>query len=243
MGGTRVVAQEQEWQLDENGLLLPEQLQMPYETLIGGRESLQSKRLGIQRAYQRLRSLWELPVVFSHLVQYPDALDHLSCRLLVKAFYLAEKSYKFWPPPKEILDTVAEDATAQADENWGEALTWLLTNLKRHGYEWKDKEGEIDWDSWQKRDRDANQPVKCLPPIPAPTIPPALEYVVIQYGNGEISEGMRKLMADHPFFYKEWPYPNVPRNARIAIEAELRSKWDYAVKAGYATHVDNSDVG
>ena len=86
---------EEAWDVDEAGLLLPHHLPSSYVELLNPMEAtIRQRRAAIQRAYQRLRAVHELPVVPVHLAAYPDALQHLSFPLLVEAFSLSEQRYR-----------------------------------------------------------------------------------------------------------------------------------------------------
>jgi hypothetical protein len=212
----------------------------PYEQILSSSKDRDLRRQGIWIATRRLRAAFELPDLPVHQVVYPDALEHLSYPLLVKAFYAAEAGFSFWPKPKDILSKVAHLIDAENQQEWAHMLGWLLKNIKRHTWRWIDKPGRLDYDEATRKAIEG-------PPIPPPQIPPAMIYALEAVGGGDWKRGLKWLDDGHPFFYsqEEWManFKTDARNAERDMGAELRKNWLAAREIGLAWRVDELGEG
>lgn len=161
---------------------------LTYTQLFSTTESL---ILQIARATARLALTMNQAMDPPQLELWAQELSCFHPTDLAWAFNQTAKTVTAWPTPAKVVNLILA-------KEFSSDLAWLLTNLKIHGIEWKDKAESRKPASYDPNDPRLWIPGDIIPAIEAPSMPAHIRRALENYGKRNAQQDGLSKLAAHP---------------------------------------------
>jgi hypothetical protein len=159
---------------------------------------------------------------------WAQVLEKYSPEQLTHGFNRTEREVSAWPAVAQLVGIIERD-------EFDAALALVLKGIKRHGYDWQDREAWAEGDKWDYHSDEAKKlgdrikiVGKVHPAEPAPAIPARMVKTLELFGRGgDFREGLKRIWRDDPFFWTGETERETGQHGRQVgqIERDLWACW------------------